>query len=182
VGLATNRPRDRAPADACGAVYAPAVNTRRRIHPLVLLSLFAAVTLVVAPTAASAKPKLHRVDLTGATKTVNGSIIASPAIQQGTVSGTPFGTGTIELTVKLDLVYRTATGTFRIRNNKGTVMGTLDGTIVGLNREIDFDGTADFTGGTGRYKRISGTGLEAHAHWTLDSPNGTLSLKGFATY
>jgi hypothetical protein len=158
------------------------VNTRRRIHPFAFLSLLAAVALVVAPTAASAKPKIHRVDLIGATETVNGSIISSPAIQRGTVSGEPFGTGTIELTVQLDLVFRTATGTFRIHTNKGTVMGTLDGTIVGLNRVIDFEGIADLTGGTGRYKRISGTGLEAHAHWTLDSPDGTLSLEGFATY
>jgi hypothetical protein len=157
------------------------VNTRR-IHPLALLSLLAAVALVVAPTSASAKPKRHRVDLTGATKTVNGSILASPARQQGTVSGKPFGTGKIKLTVQLDLVFRTATGTFRIRNDKGTVLGTLDGTIVGHNREIDFDGTADFTGGKGRYKGISGTGIEAHAHNTLDDQNGTLSLKGFATY
>ena len=84
--------------------------------------------------------------------------------------------------MQLDLVFRTATGTFRIRNDKGTVRGTLDGTIAGHNREIDFDGSADFTGGKGRYEGISGTGLEAQAHWTLDDEDGTLSLKGLATY
>lgn len=144
--------------------------------------MLAAVALVMAPTAASAKPKLHPVDLTGATTVVNGSILASPAQYEGTISGTPFGTGKIELTVQLDLVYRTATGTFRIRDNKGTVLGTVDGTIVGLNRQIDFYGTAELTGGTGRYKRVSGTGLEVHTHNTLDDPNGTIELRGFVTY
>jgi hypothetical protein len=158
------------------------VNARRRIHPLAFLSLLAAVALAVAPTAAPAKPKLHPVDLTGATTVLNGSILASPAQYEGTISGTPFGTGTIELTVQLDLVYRTATGTFEIRNNKGTVSGTLDGTIVGLNRVIDFYGTAELTGGTRRYKRISGTGLEVHTRNTLDDPNGTIELSGFVTY
>ncbi len=158
------------------------MNTCRRIHPLAFLALLAAVALFAVPAAASAKPKCHRVNLTGATKTVNGSILASPARQKGTISGEPFGMGRIKLTVQLDLVLRTATGTFRIRNDKGTVLGTIDGTIVGHNREIDFDGTADFTGGKGRYKEISGTGLKAHAHNTLDDENGTLSLKGQVTY
>ncbi len=158
------------------------MNARPRIHLFALLSLLAAVALVAAPAVASAKPKRHRVDLTGATKTVNGSILASPARQQGIISGKPFGTGKIKLTVQLDLVLRTATGTFRIRNDRGTVLGSLDGTIAGHNREIDFDGTANLTGGKGRYKRISATGLEAHAHYTLDDENGTLSLEGFATY
>jgi len=160
----------------------PLMNTRRRIRPFALLSLLAAVAFVVAPSTASAKPKSHSVDLTGATNTVNGSILASPAQYEGTISGAPFGTGTIELTVQLDLVFRTATGTFQIRTNKGTVVGTVDGTIVGANAEIDFDGTADLTGGTSRYKRISGTGLEFHSHNALDGRDGTLSLRGFATY
>jgi hypothetical protein len=158
------------------------MSRRRRIHPVALLSLLTAVALIAAPAAASAKPKLRPVDLTGATTVVNGSILASPAHYEGTISGTPFGTGKIRLTVQLDLVYRTATGTFRIRSKKGTVSGTVDGTIVGLNRVIDFYGTAELTGGTGRYKRIRGTGLEIHTRNTLDDPNGTIELRGFVTY
>ena len=47
--------------------------------------------------------------------------------------------------------------------------------------EIDFRGTARFTGGTGAYRGISSGTLEAHDHNTLDGQNGVVSLKGFAT-
>ena len=56
----------------------------------------------------------------------------------------------------------------------------MDFAIVG--GEVDFTGTADFTGGKGLYKGIQGTDLKAHDHNTLDGQNGQISLKGFATY
>jgi hypothetical protein len=48
--------------------------------------------------------------------------------------------------------------------------------------EIDFKGTGRFTGGTGAYRGISGGKLDVRHHNTLDGQNGTLSVKGFATY
>ena len=48
--------------------------------------------------------------------------------------------------------------------------------------EITFNGTADFTGGKGRYRGIKGRDLKAYDHNTLDGQNGTIELKGFARY
>ncbi len=84
----------------------------------------------------------------------------------------------------LNFTDSTATGTFRIRNDRGTALGTVD-MDFDLNlpgNEITFTGTADFTGGKGRYKGIRGKRLKAYDHNTLDGQNGTISLKGFATY
>ena len=76
------------------------------------------------------------------------------------------------------------TGTFRIRNDRGTAFGTVDMDFVldVPGNSITFTGTADFTGGKGRYKGIKGTDLKAYDHNTLDGQNGTIELKGFATY
>ncbi len=146
-----------------------------------LLSLLA-VALVAVPATASAKPKRHRIDMTAATKMSGGSIIPGPAIDRGTTSGKPFDDGKIKLTVQIDLLTSSATGTFRIRDAKGTAFGTFDMDFVISGGEIDFTGTADITGGKGAYKRIRATDLKAHDHNTLDGQNGTVELKGFARY
>jgi hypothetical protein len=121
----------------------------------------------------------HRVDVTGSTRNVGSP---SPGVlqDQGTISGDPFGPGTIDLVVTL--AGAKATGPFRIETKSGSARGRfwMDYAISG--GEIDFDGTACFAGGTGAYRGIRGTGLKAHDHNTLDGQNGVISLKGFATY
>ncbi len=151
---------------------------------LATVAAFACFVAATAPaTAKPDKPSRHRVDLTGATKEVGGTL-PGPITDQGTVAGKPFGDGKITLVVTLNFVDSTATGTFRLRNDRGTALGTVDMDFV-LNvpdNEITFTGTADFTGGKGRYKGIRGTELKAFDHNTLDGQNGVISLKGFATY
>jgi hypothetical protein len=121
----------------------------------------------------------HRVDITGNTKNVGSP---SPGVleDQGTISGDPFGTGTIDLLVTL--AAPKASGSFRIETPSGSARGRfwMDFSISG--GEIDFKGTACFASGTGDYRGIRGSGLEAHDHNTLDGQNGVISLKGFATY
>jgi hypothetical protein len=148
------------------------------------ISLAAALVIVAAaPADAGRKHRdRHRVDLTGATKMVGGTIIPGPVIDRGTVEGRPFGDGRIKLVVRLDLATATATGTFRIRNDRGTAFGTVEMTFTISGGEITFNGTADFTGGKGRYKRIRGRDLKAYDHNTLDGQNGTIELKGFVRY
>ena len=62
--------------------------------------------------------------------------------------------------------------------------GTVDMTFaIDLpGNAVDFTGTADFTGGKGRYKGIRGRDLKAHDHNTLDGQNGEIELKGFARW
>jgi hypothetical protein len=157
---------------------------KNRLRVPVLLSLLAAVALVAGPATASAKPRRHRVDMTAATKMSGGSVIPGPAIDRGTTSGKPFDDGRIKLTVQIDLATQSATGTFRIRDAEGTAFGTfdMDMTLDIPGNSVDFNGTADITGGKGAYKGIKAKGLKAHDHNTLDGQNGVVSVDGFARY
>ncbi len=129
--------------------------------------------------ATSTITKRHRVDVVGTTRTV-----ASPAPgtlrDEGTISGPPFGAGTVAIVVTLDNGH--ATGTFEINASKGAAYGTVDMTYVITGNEIDFIGEAAFTGGTGRFRGIRGEHLRAHDHNTLDGQSGTFTLEGQAEY
>ena len=127
----------------------------------------------------SAAPKQHAVELTGTTRTVD-SPEPGTLEDQGTVSGRPFGDGTVDLLVHLGA--GTATGSFRIDAAKGSVFGTVAMDFVISGPEITFNGTADFTGGTGKYRGIEAHGLKAFDHNTLDGQSGTFTLEGVAEY
>ena len=98
----------------------------------------------------------HRVDVAGSTRTVD-SPSEGTLHDQGTVSGEPFGDGTIDLVVTFG-ENSTATGTFTIDAKDGSAFGTVEMTYVISGNEIDFTGTADFTGGTGELPRDQGQG------------------------
>jgi hypothetical protein len=121
----------------------------------------------------------HDVDVTGTTRTTN-QPAPGTLHDEGTISGEPFGSGTIALDATLD--NGTATGPFTITASGGQAYGTFSMTYVIANGEIDFNGEARFTGGTGKYRGIAGEHLVAHDHNTLDGQNGTITLTGKATY
>jgi hypothetical protein len=122
----------------------------------------------------------HRVDVTGSTKSV-GSPEPGTIEDRGTISGTPFGNGTIDLLATFQPGSR-MTGTFTLRTKRGAVFGTLDTTYVITGNEIHFTGTADITGGTRSYRGISGTDLAVTDDNTLDGQNGSVTMQGFARY
>jgi hypothetical protein len=122
--------------------------------------------------------KRHRVDLNAKTKEVGSS--AAGIHDRGTITGTPFGKGSIDILVQLS--GGKATGTFRMTFRKGSVAGTVDMPFTITGGEIDFQGTAQITAGTGAYRGITSGKLQAHDHNTLDGQNGVVSVSGFAKY
>jgi hypothetical protein len=98
----------------------------------------------------------------------------------GTVTGTPFGDGTVTLVGSL--TGGKFEGTFRLLFPRGSIYGTatLPYTISG--NMITFDGTAHFTSGTGVYRGITSGALHARDTNTLDGQNGRVSLDGSARY
>jgi hypothetical protein len=122
----------------------------------------------------------HRVDLQGSTRSVD-SPSQGTLHDQGTVAGQPFGDGTIDLLVTFG-DNQTATGTFTIDADGGSAFGTVAMTYTTSGNEIDFTGTADFTGGTGAYRGTRGSDLAAHDHNTLDGQNGTFEVDGSVEY
>ena len=128
------------------------------------------------------KPSSHSVQVTGSTKTV-GSTASGALEDAGTISGAPFGSGTVDLLVNLNTSDSTATGTFTISTPDGSAFGTESMTFVidAPNNSITFTGTATFTGGTGPYRGISGT-VDAGDTNTLDGQNGMITLNGNVDY
>jgi hypothetical protein len=125
-----------------------------------------------------ARRKRHRVDLNAKTKEVGSS--AAGIHDRGTITGTPFGKGSIDILVQLN--GGKATGTFRMTFRKGSVTGTVDMPFTITGGEIDFRGTAQITGGTGAYRGITSGKLQAHDHNTLDGQNGVVEVSGSAKY
>ena len=78
--------------------------------------------------------KRHKVDLHAKTKEVGAS--AAGINDRGTVTGTPFGKGSIDILVTL--AGGKATGTFRMVFPKGSVTGTVDMPFTITGGEIDF--------------------------------------------
>ena len=130
-------------------------------------------------TRAPGRRKRHRVSLDAKTKSV-------PTTQPGTIEdrgsirGTPFGRGKVTLNVVLGAGQ--ATGTVRMLYPNGSITGNFEMAFTISGGEIDFKGSARFTGGTGAYRGITSGALAAHDHNTLDGQNGVVSVDGFARY
>ena len=125
------------------------------------------------------KRKRHAVTIDGKTKMVTASTPGTIE-DHGTVTGTPFGRGMVEIAVTL--AGGRATGSFRMLFAKGSITGTIDMPFTIEGGEIDFRGTARFTAGTGAYRGITSGALAVHDHNTLDGQNGAVSVRGAARY
>ena len=122
----------------------------------------------------------HAVHLTGRTRSIPTPTTPGTIEDRGTVLGTPFGAGTVDLVATLK--DGRGTGPFRLVFRRGSISGTFSMPFTTSGGQIDFNGTARFTAGTGAYRGISSGALRAHDHNTLDGQNGRLSLDGAATY
>jgi hypothetical protein len=121
----------------------------------------------------------HRVSIDGSTHTVPP---ATPGTVEdhGTVTGTPFGRGSIVLVGKLE-DFR-LTGRFTLVFPRGSVSGTVLAPFTIGDGHIRFNGTASFTSGTGAYRGITASDLQVQDTNTLDGQHGELTVKGFARY
>ena len=99
---------------------------------------------------------------------------------RGTVTGTPFGKGTV--VIKGTLANGKLDGTFRMTFKNGSVLGTVQMPFTIKDSMIVFDGTSKMTGGTGAYRGITSGALKSHDTNTLDGQNGKLTVNGSVTY
>jgi hypothetical protein len=129
----------------------------------------------------------HAVHLSGQTRSLKTPTTPGTIEDRGTVFGATFGAGTVGLVATLKfnppgISSGQATGPFRLVFARGQISGTFSMPFSISGDQIDFLGTARFTGGTGVYRGISSNSLRVHDHNTTDGQNGRLSLDGFATY
>jgi hypothetical protein len=117
----------------------------------------------------------HAVSIQGRTKMVTATTPGTVE-DHGTVTGTPFGDGRVTLVGrfgggKLD-------ATFRLLFPRGSISGTASLPFTISGGMITFEGTAQFTSGTGVYRGITSGALEVRDTNTLDGQNGRLDLSG----
>jgi hypothetical protein len=124
--------------------------------------------------------RAHTVAITGATKSVPPVNLAGTITDRGTLTGTPFGRGTIALTAHLSDGRLVAD--VRLRFPPGSIHATAQLTPTVSGDEVDFVGTARFVGGTGAFRGITSGALRVHDHNTLDGQNGTISVEGSARW
>lgn len=136
-------------------------------------------TYQLATTTRRGKRARHAVNVKGTTRTVTPETPGTVE-DHGTLTGTPFGKGSIVLVGKFG--NGRLTGTFRLTFPRGSIVGTTSMPFTITGNEIDFKGTSRFTGGTGAYRGISSGALETRDHNTLDGQSGKLSVVGSATY
>jgi hypothetical protein len=121
----------------------------------------------------------HELSISGKTRMVTAETPGT--IQdEGTLTSTPFGRGTIR-------IVGTLTGgrlraTVRMLFGRGELSGTVDMPFTISGGEIDFRGTARLTAGTGAYRGITSGDLQARDHNTLDGQNGTFAVTGTARF
>jgi hypothetical protein len=120
------------------------------------------------------------VHVAGATKSVPPVNLAGTITDRGTLTATPFGAGTIELTAHFTAGKLQAD--VRLRFARGSIHAVAELTPTISGNEVDFVGTGRFTGGTGAYRGITSGTLQVHDHNTLDGQNGTISVDGPATW
>ena len=135
---------------------------------------------LVRSTRPAGRRKRRAVSVDGKTKMITTPKTAGTIEDHGTLTGTPFGRGKVEIVVRL--AGGKATGTFTMLFAKGSISGTVDMPFTIAGGEIDFRGTATFTSGTGAYRGITSGALGVHDHNTLDGQNGVVSLEGFARF
>ena len=118
------------------------------------------------------------VRLEGPTKTINtdGNIITD----QGTITGTPIGSGEITMVFTLNPVTSVAAAQFTITNAQGTITGVVDSTYTRVGATLRFKGAARFTEGTGAYTGINGPPMEYLDVHTLTGQRGQIAFIGSA--
>ena len=126
-----------------------------------------------------AKRKRHRVSFTGKTRTVTPTTPGTVE-DHGTITGAPFGRGSIVLVGRF--AGAVLTGTVQIVSARGSASASVSLPFTISGNEISFRGTARFTSGTGIYRGITSGELQVRDRNTLDGQAGTVSVEGYATY
>ncbi len=117
-----------------------------------------------------------KISLVGTSSTSPNTLVDS-----GTVTGTPFGSGTTLQTYQLFPKRGVARVTFSITNDKGTANGTAYTTFTTTDVTLVFSGAGRITSGTGAYAGMSSGMLQFNAIHSKTGKRERFSLVGSAS-
>jgi len=106
--------------------------------------------------------------------------VTSPTVlnDEGTVQGSPIGSGTIKLTYTLHPKAGVAETTFTITNSLGTVSGLAASTYAQTRLHLTFSGAGMLTAGTGAYATITSGLLQFNAIHSITGKKEAIALTG----
>jgi hypothetical protein len=134
------------------------------------LATLAALALTAAPAQAA-----QRLEITGQVRLLPGG--GSTMRQTGSFSGTPFGSGTINVTTNVGRG-RGAVMSFRMFNRRGQIWGSGDAKLTFRGSKVSYSGTARITGGSGAFSRIRSNGLRISGGGEMSASRFPLRLTG----
>ncbi len=94
------------------------------------------------------------------------------------------GTGTLNghITVQLTLAYTQASVKFTAYTSRGTIVGTGEGSTYAAGPLAHFKGTANITGGTGKYAHASAHGIKLKGTLVKKTYSFTVEVEGKMRY
>lgn len=106
--------------------------------------------------------------------------VTSPTVlnDEGTVKGSPIGSGTIKLTYTLHPKAGVAETTFTITNSLGTISGLAASTYAQTRLRLTFSGAGMLTAGTGAYAAITSGLLEFNAVHSITGKKEAIAFIG----
>lgn len=106
--------------------------------------------------------------------------VTSPTVlnDEGTVQGSPIGSGTIKLTYTLHPKAGVAETTFTITNSLGTVSGLAVSTYAQTRLHLTFTGAGMLTAGTGAYATITSGLLQFNAVHSITGKKEVIAFVG----
>jgi hypothetical protein len=142
--------------------------TRRTLTTAALAA--AGLALTAAPASAA-----QRLDVSGQVHMQPGG--GSTLRQTGSFSGTPLGTGSINVTTNVGRGHG-AVVSFRMFNRRGQVWGTGDVKLTFRGSRVSYAGSARITGGSGAFSRIRGSGLRISGGGDMTGSRFPMRLTG----
>ncbi len=135
--------------------------------------------LLAAPVATGATTKSRALSATG-----NLVQTAKPGrfstIQQGTIRGTPLGTG--RMILRSTLKQATVTSTFTLTTKAGRVAGRATARLTLDGDTAHYKGTATISSGTGRYRKARGSNIRFTGVGPVSAKRTRISLTGRVSY
>jgi hypothetical protein len=138
-----------------------------------------AALLAGAPIAGGAATKLRSLSAAGQLVRTKKTGDLS-AIQQGTLRGAPFGSGRMVLASTLKQAR--VNSTFTVTTSAGRVSGRASARVTVDGDTSSYKGTATLTGGTGRYRRITGRNITFTGKGPVSAKQVRITLVGKVRY
>jgi len=134
-----------------------------------------AVAALIAPGAWAARATSRALSASGQlTQTAKPAKFST--VQEGTLRGSPFGSG--RMVLRSTLKQARVTSTFTLTTSAGRVSGRATARLTLDGDTATYKGTATLTGGTKRYSRVTGVNIRFTGVGPINAKRVKISLSG----